>query len=42
MLEINKSQLLNFDNKNKIRILKLIAKGIVIYKEKDTNEQIQK
>ena len=32
MLEINKNQLLSFDNKNKIRILKLIAIGIVIYK----------
>lgn len=32
MLEINKKQLMSFDNKNKARILKLIAQGIVIYK----------
>lgn len=32
MLEINKKQLLSFDNKNKIKILKLIALGIVVYK----------
>ena len=33
MLEINKKQLLSFDNKTKVRIMKLIALGIVIYKE---------
>lgn len=32
MLEINKSQLLSFDNKNKIIILKLIVEEKVIYK----------
>ena len=32
MLEINKMQLLRLNNKNKIKILKLIAKGIVNYK----------
>lgn len=32
MLKINKSQLLSFDNKNKIKILKLIATGKIIYK----------
>ncbi len=32
MLEINKKQLISFDNKNKARILKMIALGIVIYK----------
>ena len=32
MLEINKKQLISFDNKNRIRILKMIAEGKVIYK----------
>ena len=32
MLEINKKQLISFDNKNRIRILKMIAQGKVIYK----------
>lgn len=32
MLEINKKQFISFDNKNKIRILKMIAQGIVDYK----------
>lgn len=32
MLEINKKQLISFDNKNKVKILKMIARGIVIYK----------
>ena len=32
MIEINRSQILSFDNKNKIEMLKLIAKGRVIYK----------
>lgn len=35
MLEINKKQLLSFDNKTKARIMKLIALGIVIYKESE-------
>lgn len=33
MLEINKKQLLDLDNKNKITILKYIALGLVRYKE---------
>lgn len=32
MLEINKKQLISFDDINRIKILKLIAQGIVIYK----------
>ena len=32
MLEVNKKQLISFDNKNRIRILKMIAQGKVIYK----------
>ena len=32
MIEINRSQILSFENKNKIEMLKLIAKGRVIYK----------
>lgn len=32
MLEINEKQLLSFDNKNKAKILKLIALGITVYK----------
>ncbi len=32
MLEINKKQLISFDDKNKLKILKMIALGIVIYK----------
>lgn len=32
MLEINKKQLISFDNKNKARILKMIVQGIVAYK----------
>ena len=32
MLEINKNQLLSFDNKNKVKILRLIALGIIVYK----------
>jgi len=32
MLEINKKQLMSFDDKNKVRILKMIAQGIVAYK----------
>lgn len=35
MLEINKKQLLSFDNKNKARILKLITLGIISYKESE-------
>ena len=35
MLEINKKQLLSFDNKNKAKILKLIATGIIKYKESE-------
>lgn len=31
MLEINKEQLLSFDNLNKARILKMIVQGIVKY-----------
>ena len=33
MIEINKEQLLKFDDVNKVKILKLIALGIIIYKE---------
>jgi len=33
MLEINKEQLLSFDDINKVRILKMIALGIIKYKE---------
>lgn len=33
MLEINKEQLLSFDDINKARILKMIALGIIKYKE---------
>ena len=32
MLEINKEQFLSFDYINKIRILKYIAMGLIIYK----------
>jgi len=32
MLEINEKQLLSFDNKNKVEILKMIAIGIIKYK----------
>lgn len=32
MLEISKRQLLSFDNKNKVKILKLIALGIIVYR----------
>jgi hypothetical protein len=33
MLEINKEQLLSFDNVNKVRILKMIIQGKLKYKE---------
>ena len=33
MLEMNKEQLLSFDDINKVRILKMIALGIIKYKE---------
>ena len=33
MLEINKNQLLQFNNLNKIRILKYIALGLIKYKD---------
>lgn len=33
MLEISKEQLLSFDDINKARILKMIALGIIKYKE---------
>lgn len=32
MLEINKQQLLSFNNANKLRLLKYIALGIIKYK----------
>ncbi len=32
MLEISKKQLMSFDDKKRIRILKMIAQGKVIYK----------
>lgn len=35
MLEINKKQLLSFDNVNRARILKYIALGIIKYIEKE-------
>lgn len=38
MLEINKKQLLGFDNVNRARILKYIALGLIKYIEDDTNE----
>lgn len=31
MLEINKTQLLNFNDKNRIQILKYIAMGLIKY-----------
>ena len=34
MLEINKKQLLSFDNKNKAIILKYIVLGLIKYKDK--------
>lgn len=33
MLEINEKQLLSFDDKNKVIILKYIAQGIIKYKK---------
>lgn len=39
MLEINKEQLLSFDDINKARILKMIALGIIKYEGNDTNER---
>lgn len=39
MLEINKEQLLSFDDINKARILKMIALGIIKYKGDDANER---
>ncbi len=36
MLEINEKQLLSFDNQNKAKILKLIAQGIINYKESES------
>lgn len=38
MLEINKKQLLGFDNVNRARILKYIALGLIKYIGDDTNE----
>ena len=35
MLEINKEQLLKFDEINKIKILKYIALGLIKFKESD-------
>lgn len=35
MLEINKKQLLMFDNVNRARILKYIALGLIKFKESD-------
>lgn len=35
MLEINKEQLLIFNNVNRARILKYIALGLIRYKESD-------
>ena len=35
MLEINKKQLLSFDNRNKAKILKLIVQGLSKYKESE-------
>lgn len=32
MLEINKKQLMSFDNQNRAKILRMIAQGIVVYK----------
>lgn len=41
MLEINKEQLLAFDNVNRARILKYIALGLIKYiGERKTNERI--
>ena len=38
MLEINKTQLMSFDEINRLRILKYIALGLIKYKESDTND----
>ena len=38
MLEINKKQLMSFDEINRLRILKYIATGLIKYKESGTNE----
>lgn len=38
MLEINKKQLMSFDEINRSRILKYIALGLIKYKESDKNE----
>lgn len=38
MLEINKKQLLGFDNVNRARILKYIVLGLIKYIGDDTNE----
>ena len=38
MLEINKNQLLSFNDINRVRILKYIALGLIKYKESETNE----
>ena len=38
MLEINKKQLMSFDEINRLRILKYIALGLIKYKESETNE----
>lgn len=39
MLEINKEQLLNFNNVNRVKILKYIALGVIRYKG-ETNERV--
>lgn len=42
MLEINKKQLMSFDEINRLRILKYIAAGLIKYKESGTNEHYSK
>lgn len=39
MLEINKEQLLNFNNVNRVKILKYIALGVIRYKG-EKNERV--
>lgn len=41
MLEINKKQLLSFDEINRARILKYIALGLIKYKESDYKWTVQ-
>lgn len=38
MIEINKKQLMSFDEINRLKILRYIAMGLIKYKESGTNE----